>query len=95
MLNLNMTETFTYNTTFGLPWLKKHNPKINYKKRVIKFKNCEYQPKPEIQKISLKTITAFYKRDPNSVILVIISIEKGSDKFELSLKKYRRFKPLF
>jgi hypothetical protein len=40
-------------------------------------------------------MTAFYKRDPNSVILAIISMEKGSDKFKPLFKKYRRFKPLF
>jgi hypothetical protein len=48
MLNLDVTETFIYDITFGLPWLKKHNPKINYRKGVIKFKNYECQPKPEI-----------------------------------------------
>jgi hypothetical protein len=41
MLNLNIIETFTYNITFGLLWLKKHDPRISYKKRVIKFENCE------------------------------------------------------
>ena len=41
MLNLDMTKTFTYNITLGLPWLKKHNLRINYRKRVIKFENCE------------------------------------------------------
>jgi hypothetical protein len=41
MLNLNITETFIYNITFGLPWLKKYNPRISYKKGIIKFKNCE------------------------------------------------------
>jgi hypothetical protein len=41
MLNLNVTETSTYNVTFGLLWLKKHDPRISYKKRVIKFENCE------------------------------------------------------
>jgi hypothetical protein len=40
-------------------------------------------------------MAAFYKRDPNSVILIIVSMEKGPDKFKLSFKKYRRFKPLF
>jgi hypothetical protein len=40
-------------------------------------------------------MAAFYKRDPNSVILIIISIEKGPDKFKLLFKEYRRFKPLF
>jgi hypothetical protein len=37
----------------------------------------------------------FYKRDPNSVILIIIFIKKRPDKFEPSLKKYQRFKSLF
>jgi hypothetical protein len=41
MLNLNVTETFTYDTIFGLSWFKKHDPRISYKKEVIKFENCE------------------------------------------------------
>jgi hypothetical protein len=41
ILNLDMTETFTYNITFGLLWLKKYDFKISYKKEVIKFENCE------------------------------------------------------
>jgi hypothetical protein len=40
-------------------------------------------------------MATFYKRDPDSVILTIIFIEKGPDEFEPSLKKYRRFKSLF
>jgi hypothetical protein len=48
ILNLDVTETFIYNVTFGLPWFKKHNPRISYKKGVIKFKNCECQSKLEI-----------------------------------------------
>ena len=42
MLNLDITETFTYDATFGLPWLKKHDLKISYRKRVIKFENYDY-----------------------------------------------------
>ena len=42
MLNLDIIKTSIYNITFGLPWLKKHDPRINYKKGIIKFKNCEY-----------------------------------------------------
>jgi hypothetical protein len=42
MLNLDMTKTFTYNVTFGLSWFKKYDPKISYKKGIIKFENCEY-----------------------------------------------------
>jgi hypothetical protein len=40
-------------------------------------------------------MTAFYKKDLNSVILIIVSMEKGSNKFKLLFKKYRRFKSLF
>jgi hypothetical protein len=40
-------------------------------------------------------MAAFYKRDLNSVILIMILIEKGPDEFELLFKKYRRFKLLF
>jgi hypothetical protein len=41
MLNLNITETSIYNVTFGLLWLKKYNPRISYRKGIIKFENCE------------------------------------------------------
>ena len=40
-------------------------------------------------------MAAFYKRDPNSMVLAIVLMEKGPDKFELLFKKYRRFRPLF
>jgi hypothetical protein len=48
MLNLDITETSIYDVTFGLPWLKKHDPRISYKKKIIKFENCECQPITEI-----------------------------------------------
>jgi hypothetical protein len=34
-------------------------------------------------------MAAFYKRDPNSVVLAIVSMEKGLDKFKLLFKEYR------
>jgi hypothetical protein len=37
----------------------------------------------------------FYKRDPNFIILIMISMEKGPDEFKPLFKEYRRFKPLF
>jgi hypothetical protein len=40
-------------------------------------------------------MVVFYKRDLNSVVLVIVSMEKGPNKFELLFKEYRRFKSLF
>jgi hypothetical protein len=42
ILNLDVTKTFIYDITFGLSWLKKHNPRINYRKGIIKFENYEY-----------------------------------------------------
>jgi hypothetical protein len=33
-------------------------------------------------------MAAFYKRDLNSVVLIMISMEKGPDEFELLFKKY-------
>jgi hypothetical protein len=41
ILNLDVIETSIYNIIFGLPWLKKYDPRINYKKEIIKFENCE------------------------------------------------------
>jgi hypothetical protein len=38
MLNLDITETFTYNITFGLSWLKKYDPRINYKKELLNLR---------------------------------------------------------
>jgi hypothetical protein len=40
-------------------------------------------------------MAAFYKRDPNSVVLAIILMEKGFNKFKSLFKEYRRFRPLF
>jgi hypothetical protein len=40
-------------------------------------------------------MAAFYKRNLNFVILAIISMEKGSNEFELLFKEYRRFRLLF
>jgi hypothetical protein len=40
-------------------------------------------------------MVVFYKRDLNSVVLVMVSMEKGLDEFELPFKEYRRFKSLF
>jgi hypothetical protein len=40
-------------------------------------------------------MAAFYKKDLNFVILIIISMEKGPDKFKLLFKEYLRFKSLF
>jgi hypothetical protein len=48
ILNLNVTETSIYDVIFGLLWLKKYDPRIGYRRGVIKFENYECQPKPEI-----------------------------------------------
>jgi hypothetical protein len=40
-------------------------------------------------------MTAFYKKDLNFVVLIMISIKKGPDEFKPLFKEYRRFKSLF
>jgi hypothetical protein len=40
-------------------------------------------------------MAAFYKRDLNSIILAMILMNKGPDKFKLPFKKYKKFKSLF
>jgi hypothetical protein len=40
-------------------------------------------------------MTAFYKKDLNFIVLAMVSMEKGPNKFKLLFKEYRRFKPLF
>jgi hypothetical protein len=40
-------------------------------------------------------MTTFYKKDPNSVVLAMISMKKRPNKFKSPFKEYRRFKPLF
>jgi hypothetical protein len=40
-------------------------------------------------------MAAFYCRDPNFVILVIIFMKNESKKFKPLFKEYTRFKPLF
>jgi hypothetical protein len=37
----------------------------------------------------------FYKRDLDFVVLAMVSMEKGLNKFEPLFKEYRRFKSLF
>jgi hypothetical protein len=48
LLNLDIIETVAYDTTFGLPWLKRHDPDISYREVTIKFRNCKCIPKVEI-----------------------------------------------
>ena len=40
-------------------------------------------------------MAVFYKRDLNSVVLIMVLMEKGPEEFELLFKEYRRFRPLF
>jgi hypothetical protein len=95
LLNLDITEIAAYDITFELSWLKKHDPDISYRKAIIKFRNYKCILKVEIQEISLKAITVFYRRDPNSVIFVIVLMENELNEFKSLFKEYARFKPLF
>jgi hypothetical protein len=42
-----------------------------------------------------KAIAVFYKKDLNFVVLIMVFMKKGPDKFKLLFKEYQRFKPLF
>ena len=39
-VNLDILSTATHDVILGLPWLRKHNPRINWKKRQLLFDRC-------------------------------------------------------
>ena len=69
-----------YDITLGFPWLITHNPTIDYTDRSMRFDNCMHDgrknPKVELEEISLKVIFMYYYRDPDSVILAIVNLDK-------------------
>jgi hypothetical protein len=69
-----------YDIILGLPWLITHNLTINYTDRFMRFDNCMHDgrrnPKIELKEISLKIIFMHYHRDPDSVVLVMVNLDK-------------------
>ena len=39
-INFNVTPLGQYDVVLGIPWLRNHNPVINWKHKQIKFTNC-------------------------------------------------------
>jgi hypothetical protein len=54
---MNVMEISNYNITLKLPWLRKHEPNINYKKGTVTFNNYDYSSQLEIKEILLKEMT--------------------------------------
>jgi hypothetical protein len=57
-----------YNIILDLPWLRKHEPNISYKKGTVTFNNCDCSSQLEIEEISLEAITRQFQADPDSVL---------------------------
>jgi hypothetical protein len=69
-----------YDIILGFPWLITHNLIIDYTDRFMRFDNCMHNkqknPKIELEEIFLKVIFMHYHRDPDSVILAMIDLNK-------------------
>lgn len=95
-ISFDITKTSTYDATFGLPWLEKHEPTIRYKSKTVKFENCDCNrtERVEVQEISLKAMTAFHKRDPDAVYLAMIEVGPEGTKVQIP-SEYKNFAHLF
>jgi Retroviral aspartyl protease len=56
-LVMNVIEISDYDIILGLPWLRKHELNIDYKKEIVIFNNCDCSSQLEIEEILLKEIT--------------------------------------
>jgi hypothetical protein len=54
---MNVMKISNYNITLGLPWLRKHESNIGYKKGTVIFNNCNCSFQLEIEEILLEEIT--------------------------------------
>jgi hypothetical protein len=93
-MQFDITETSIYNAIFGLLWLEKHESDIAYKARTIQFDKYSYNLETsvvEILPVSLAAMTAYQRRDPNSILFTLITVpakESGAVKIPL---EYRGF----
>jgi hypothetical protein len=97
-MQFDIIETSIYNVIFRLLWLEKHEPNIAYKARTIQFDKCSYNLETSAVKIFpvfLAAMTAYQRRDPNSVLFILIIVfAKELRAVKISFK-YREFKYLF
>ena len=69
-----------YDITLGFSWLITHNLTIDYTDRSMRFDNCIHNgrrnSKVELKEIFLKAIFMHYYRDPDSVVLAMVDLDK-------------------
>jgi hypothetical protein len=79
-IKFDIITTQRYDITLGFPWLTIYNPTIDYTDRFMRFDNCMHDgrknPKIELEEIFLKVIFMYYHRDPDSVVLAMIDLDK-------------------
>jgi Retroviral aspartyl protease len=54
---MDVIEISDYDIILNLPWLRKYEPNIDYKKRIVIFNNYNCSPQLEIEEILLEEIT--------------------------------------
>ena len=79
-IKFDIITTQGYDVILGFPWLITHNFTIDYTDRSMRFDNCMHDgrrnPKVEFEEISLKVMFMHYHRDPDSVILAMVNLDK-------------------
>jgi hypothetical protein len=56
-LVIDVIKISNYDITLGLPWFRKYESNISYKKGIVIFNNYNYSPQLEIEEILLKEMT--------------------------------------
>ena len=79
-VKFDIITTQGYDITLGFPWLAEHNPTIDYSDRLMRFDNCMHDgkrnAKVELEEISLKAMSMHYHKNPDSVVLAMVDMEK-------------------
>jgi hypothetical protein len=79
-IKFDIITTQGYDVTLGFPWLTTHNLTIDYADRFMRFDNCMHDKrrnlKVEFKEISFKAMSMHYYRDPDSVILAMVDLDK-------------------
>jgi Reverse transcriptase (RNA-dependent DNA polymerase)/Retroviral aspartyl protease len=93
-LVMDVMEISDYDITLGLPWLRKHEPNIGYKKGTVTFNNCNCSPQLEIEEISLEEMTRQFQSDPDSVRLAVVRLDNTKVDYVIP-EWYKRFQGTF
>jgi hypothetical protein len=78
-IKFDIVTTQGYDITLGLLWLTEYNLTIDYSDRLMRFDNCMHDKKKDtkvkLEEISLKAISMYYHRNPDSVVLIMVNLE--------------------